>query len=133
MVAEKEKISLMKSLLSARCPRCRNGKLYSAPLYSWKFMKMNAQCDHCGQPFILEPGFFLGSAFFSYFIYAVLLTAIALGWYFGGQQISAFMILVFMILVILALTPVVLRFSKSIWIHLFIRYEGPSDRIPRKG
>jgi uncharacterized protein (DUF983 family) len=116
--------SLASSITTMRCPRCREGKMFQHPLYSWKFMDMNKACPYCGQSFILEPGFFLGASFFSYFINAILLTTVALALYYSGVQITVAVTIASTVLIVFGLLPITLRVSKSVWIHLFIRYKA---------
>lgn len=124
--------SLLSSVIAMRCPRCREGSMFPHALYSRKFMDTNKACPCCGQSFILEPGFFLGSAFFSYFINAVLLAAVALTLYYTRTNITITVALVSIIAIIFGLLPITLRLSKSIWIHIFIRYEGPCSQITKR-
>jgi uncharacterized protein (DUF983 family) len=126
------KHSLVSSVIFMRCPRCREGEMFMHRLYSAKFMVMHKRCPCCGQPFVLEPGFFLGSAFFSYFINAILLLAIALTLYYSKEEISITAMVASTLAVVFGLLPVTLRFSKSAWIHLFVRYEGHCRDIPKK-
>jgi uncharacterized protein (DUF983 family) len=128
----KESHSALSSVLATRCPRCREGKMFTAALYSTKFMEMNNTCPCCGQSFVREPGFFLGAAFFSYAINAIVLITIALILYYSGFSLSIGAMVISAVLVVFGLLPVTLRLSKAAWIHLFIRYEGPCDTIPKK-
>jgi len=125
--------SFISSVASGRCPRCREGNMFMRPTYSTRFMEMRKNCPCCGQQFLLEPGFFLGSAFFSYVINGVLLIAIALTLYYTGREITIAALILSIAFVVFGLLPVTLRVSKSLWIHLFVRYEGPCNLIPRKG
>lgn len=128
----KNERSLLGSILSFRCPRCREGKMFPYPTYSFKFITTNKACPCCGQTFLLEPGFFLGSAFFSRIIYAILLVALAVIVYRSERNTSLLLIIVYVLVVIFGLLPVVLRLSKSAWIHIFIRYEGPCRLLAKK-
>ncbi len=127
------KTLLITSIVKARCPRCRDGAMFPNSLYNRRFMDMDNQCPCCGQPFNLDPGVFLGSAYFSYFIYAVVLSGFVLAWYYTGAGIPSGAMISFMFLLIAGQLPVVLRLAKSIWIHLFVKYEGPCEEIPPKG
>ena len=129
---EKER-SLPASILSFRCPRCREGRLFPSPTYSTRFLKTNSQCPCCGQDFVVEPGFFLGSTFFSRIIYAAILLAAAVFLYRFRMENSIAVIIASVLVIIFGLLPIVLRLSKSAWIHIFIRYEGRCDQIPKKG
>ena len=62
--------------------------MYPYPVYNVRFMEMHKKCPCCHQTFVLEPGFFLGSAFFSYFINAVLLMVVALTLFYTRTRIG---------------------------------------------
>ncbi|HEY9489617.1 MAG TPA: DUF983 domain-containing protein [Chryseosolibacter sp.] len=95
-------------------------------------METNEYCPCCGESFMPEPGFFLGSAFFSYFINAGLLLGIALYLYYSEREITITAMIVSVVAVVFGLLPVTLRISKSLWIHILIGYEGPCGAIPKK-
>lgn len=124
--------SLFSSILAMTCPRCREGRMFPHATYSTKFMDTNKYCPCCGESFMPEPGFFLGAAFFSYFINAVLLLGIALYLYYSEREITITAMILAVLAVVFGLLPITLRLSKSVWIHVLIRYEGPCSAIPKK-
>jgi uncharacterized protein (DUF983 family) len=88
-------------------------------------LKMNRQCAVCGQRFEPEPGFYFGAMFISYIFLAFFSLSMTglLVFYFHFSVELAFGIL----LTTLALMFVWnLRFSRSIWIHLVIKYDPKS-------
>lgn len=125
--------SLLASIFRMTCPRCREGRMFPNAMYSRKFMQTRESCPCCGQSFVIEPGFFLGSAYFSYFFNGALLLAIALYLHYSNTTITIGAMLISILVVVFGLLPVTLRFSKSLWIHLFVRYEGPWREIRRLG
>jgi uncharacterized protein (DUF983 family) len=126
------RVPLISSIARMRCPRCREGAMFPYAFYSARFMVMNKRCPCCGQSFVLEPGFFLGAAFFSYFINAVLLTAVALTLVYYAEEVTIGAMIITIVVIVFGLLPVTLRLSKSIWIHIFVSYEGPCIEIPKK-
>lgn len=124
--------SLLTSIFSMTCPRCREGRMYPHATYSSRFLETHKKCPCCRQLFQLEPGFFLGSAFFSYAINGVLLMIFALTLMYAGEQITIAWMIAAIVIVVFGLLPFTLRLSKSFWSHLFIRYEGPCAEIPKK-
>lgn len=83
---------------------------------------MNKQCEVCGQKFEPEPGFYYGAMFISY----IFLGFFSLG--LVGLLVFAFHLSVELSFgVLLAVLAVIfwwnLRFSRSIWIHLVIRFD----------
>lgn len=83
---------------------------------------MHKTCSECGQPFDPEPGFYYGAMFISYtFIGFLSLGIVGALIYFGGLSVEmAFLILAFIIALIYLWN---LRFSRSIWIHMVVRYD----------
>lgn len=120
---KQQKDSRLYSVLKCKCPRCREGDLFLSP-NPWRLKKMLAmpdRCPVCGQDFRMEPGFYSGALWTSYPI--VVLTDLAMlspllfypayiGWICAA-----------MITTSLLLQPVIMRWGRAIWIHLFVRYE----------
>lgn len=83
-------------------------------------LDMPEKCEHCGQKYCIEPGFWLGTLWTSYpiviltelpfLIGALVSKTISPFWFFGGMVI-AFMLVY----------PIMLRLGRSIWIHINIR------------
>jgi len=82
---------------------------------------MNKQCSVCGQKFEPEPGFYFGAMFISYIFLAFFSLGLTglLVFYFHLSVDLAFLILIATLTVMFIWN---LRFSRSIWIHLMIRY-----------
>ena len=117
------------SIFQMTCPRCREGRMFPFRMYSRKFMQTSPACPCCGQSFVVEPGFYLGSAYFSYFLNGALLLSIALFLHYSDIKITILSMIISIVVVVFGLLPVTLRFSKSLWIHIFVRYEGPCREI----
>ncbi len=83
---------------------------------------MNKQCPQCGQKFEPELGFYYGAMFISYIFVGFFSLGLAglLVFYFNLSIEVAFTILIG-ILAIMFLWN--LRFSRSIWIHLLVKYD----------
>lgn len=117
------------SVISCRCPRCREGKLFVYPL-SLNFkrvIKMNENCPVCGQPTEIEVGFYYGTGFVSYGL-TVLLSVVSLvvWWLLIGLSVddSRFVLwLIFNALLLFFLQPWLMRFSRSLWISWFVMYD----------
>lgn len=121
---ERGERSLVNSILTAHCPRCRRGKLFLHPMYSKRFMEMPHECPVCELPYLPEPGFYLGAAYISYGINAILLVAVGLTLYYSPIGVDYVWAIVATIVIVIGLLPVTLRFAKSFWIHLLVRYRG---------
>lgn len=61
-----KKKPVVTSILSEKCPKCREGQIFRKKDYFLQFPKMYDNCPHCGFRFDREPGYFLGAMYFSY-------------------------------------------------------------------
>src|ERR1051325_3404452 len=87
MCAEKTSMkqrSLISSVLTNRCPHCREGKLFTNPNpYDFKTtMRMPEHCPVCGQKFELQTGFYFGTGYVSYFLAVGIILVAAALWFF---------------------------------------------------
>jgi uncharacterized protein (DUF983 family) len=127
------KPSLLTAILTAKCPRCREGKMFiSRNLYSRQFADMHPQCPCCGQTFEPEPGFYYGAMYVSFGFSTGIFLAVMVALNFLVDEITMAMVLISVLLVVVGLLPVTYRLSRAIWIHIFIRYEGPCAVIPKR-
>ena len=115
-------MNLVSSIWNYKCPKCRKGDLFVAPFDFKNPLNMHEKCSHCGQLFEPEPGYYFGAMFISYIWTAFMCPAIVgfcmlvLDWSLEG----AFAFLIF----IAALSYFfVMRISRSMYIHLDIRYD----------
>lgn len=114
--------TLINSIFSKKCPKCRSSKLFIQPMMLSKPLDMNARCPVCGQNFLPEPGFYYGAMFISYlissffFLFVAGITII----YFGFTVEGAFGLIIFLGLFLYLW---LMRISRSIWIHIMIKYD----------
>ena len=109
-------MTAVQAALRQRCPRCRKGPLFRAPL--WRgFLSMYERCPECGLRYEREPGYFLGAMYFSYLLSIPPVLALVLmiwrltGWSFDVVMGGAF-------LVWLPLVPAVTRWARVAWIYV---------------
>ena len=119
--------STVLALLSLRCPRCHQGKLFSySALNITNFAQMPAQCPVCGQSFEPEPGFYFGSMYitFGFNVATLFVVGVLLYYLFGNPDTWVYVTVVTG--VTLVLTPLILRYSRAIMLYLFggARYRG---------
>ena len=123
-MSKKKEISLVKSVVMLKCPRCREGDLFvKQGLFRYnQMLKMPEKCPVCSQVYEIEPGFWIGALWMSYpivvaietpFLFAALLTTNYSPWLFFGLMLLAFVIFF----------PLMLRLGRSIWIHISVRYD----------
>lgn len=122
--------SYIAATLGCYCPRCREGKLFKYPLDLKlnRIMKMNEHCPTCGQPTDLEVGFYYGTSYVSYLI-ALLIAAVyfvlwwmLIGFSFNDKRFIYWVVSNAVLLVILQ--PWLMRFSRSLWISWFVKYDA---------
>jgi hypothetical protein len=89
-------------------------------------MEMYEKCELCGQPTDIEVGFYYGTGYVSYlvalFICAVsfLVWWLTIGFSFEDKRFLAWIISNSVLL--LLMQPWLMRFSRSLWISWFVRY-----------
>ncbi len=96
--------------------------MFETPMKILSPLRMNKKCSVCGQKFEPEPGFYFGAMFISYVFIAFFSLGLTglLVFYFKLSVDFAFAILLG-VLALLFLWN--LRFSRSIWIHLVVKYD----------
>lgn len=139
MCAQKQikKRSLISSVFTNRCPRCRQGKLFSNsnPYNFAHNMDMPEHCPVCGQPYELQTGFYFGTGYVSYTLsvafFAISFAATYLAGLISITDNSIFYWLGASIAALLVLQPIIQRLSRSMWIAFFVRYnpEGGPVRL----
>ena len=126
----------LSSILSCRCPRCREGYLFVHPL-TLRFnrnMQMHDNCPTCGQPTDIEVGFYYGTGYVSYLLGLVLtgisfvLWFLLIGFSFSDRRFLVWLILNSLLLV--ALQPWMMRFSRVLWLSFFVSYEPDWEKTP---
>ncbi len=114
-----------------KCPRCRKGSMFvqKSPYAFGSILKMNDHCATCGQPMEIEPGFYYGTAYVSYALTVALSIATFVAWWVligFSLQDGDYRILYWGIvnaLLLIVLQPVLMRFSRSLWLSWFVKYD----------
>jgi len=107
-----------KSAVDGKCPRCRTGNMFQAPLFSLKSKKMHIHCPHCGLKFEKEPGYFYVAMYVSYvFVVAELVTACVGTYILTGNLESPWLYLVVAILTAIILAPFNYRYSRVVLMY----------------
>ena len=88
---------------------------------------MHEKCPVCGQATDIEVGFYYGTGYVSYLV-ALLISAICffLWWIIIGFSFSDNRFLYWIIsnaVLLILLQPWLMRFSRSLWISWFVRYD----------
>jgi hypothetical protein len=120
---------LLKSVFTNKCARCRRGNIFSSSNpYNLKHMtEMPEFCPVCGQLLEIEPGFYYGTGFVSYALSVMVCVASFIAWYlFVGMSLHDNRLFWWMGLnafLLLGLQPLLMRLSRSVWLHFFVRYD----------
>lgn len=128
-----QKPTLAYSILTAKCPRCREGAMFpTGTLVSTKFADMHERCDCCGQIFEPEPGYYYGAMYVSFaFNVGIFLVALfALSQLV--EEVTTTMMLALVTGTVVGLLPIIFRISRALWINIFVHYEGPCTEIAKK-
>ncbi|GIZ08902.1 DUF983 domain-containing protein [Flavobacterium sp. UMI-01] len=121
-----KKGSKLNSILTGSCPKCQNESMYvnKNPYHITSILKMNETCSHCGLRYQIEPSFFYGAMYVSYGLnVAIGIAAFIVSFIFLKSSLETSFIAIITTLIILF--PFVLRWSRNIYINMFISYEPP--------
>ncbi|MBK6364757.1 MAG: DUF983 domain-containing protein [Saprospiraceae bacterium] len=124
------KRSFIGNTIACKCPRCQQSDLFVKPFSMSKPVDMPEKCPACGQLFIPEPGFYYGAMFLSYIVSGFLFLGIV-GFLIIGFKMSVNAAMGILLLIAAALYFPLLRFSRSLWINIMIKYDP--DALLKKG
>ena len=125
------KNSKLYSMVTMTCPRCHKGDLFKTKSAYMKGMAdTNLKCSNCSEDFKREPGFYFGAAYVSYAltvalwvaVFVALVTFDAIGLIDFSFFEDAILFLVVGVLALLIFMPIMYRLSRSMWIHMFVKY-----------
>jgi uncharacterized protein (DUF983 family) len=88
-----------------------------------KFFRMPETCDQCGQKFELEPAFYYGAMYVSYGVGIAWMVSVFVAFMVLYPSFSIHVYMVSSILSLLVLTPFFFKFSRAVWINLFVKYD----------
>src|SRR5436190_18657947 len=116
-----QKPALLPSLLTMKCPVCRRGNIFvHLNPYRLKTVgKIHPLCPVCSQNFRPEPGFYFGGAMVSYALMVTFNVAVAVAFYFIAGDIFNHYIALMCTLALASLfiTPLMFRYSRTIWLY----------------
>lgn len=104
------------------CPRCRQSKIFTEPFNISDPIAMPRNCKVCSQRTEPEPGFYYGAMFVSYIIssFGLLLPTLFLIFYFKWSVMGAVSFAIFLAVITYIR---LLRLSRSLWLHLNVKYD----------
>ncbi|MBP6334041.1 MAG: DUF983 domain-containing protein [Bacteroidia bacterium] len=115
------------SVWNNKCPRCHQETVFEkANPYNLKFMfRMKPVCAHCEERYEKEPGYFYGAMYVSYALtslFFIILFLLDIFFFHLGTQL-----LFILIPGILLISPITFRWSRLIWLNMFIKYNPALD------
>ena len=124
------KNSYLYSTITNKCPRCREGKLFtgSNPYDLSNITKMHDYCPVCGQPTEIEVGFYYGTGYVSYaltvayFVSMFVAWKVLIGMSWELDDNRMFYWLGTTIFLLILIQPILMRLSRSIWLGWFVSY-----------
>jgi uncharacterized protein (DUF983 family) len=129
MSEDKRKPLYLWTVLTNRCPRCREGKIYETNnAYDLKNnLKMHRNCPVCNQPTEIEVGFYYGTSYVSYALTVAYSVATFIAWWvilgFSLYDNSIVYWLIFNGVSLILLQPVFMRLSRTLWLSWFVKYD----------
>lgn len=118
--------SRLAALFQARCPHCREAKLFR------RFLTMHEHCPVCGIRFERETGYFLMAIFIAYFILFIGFLPVLIYLFTHPLPLWTISLITFGGLGILA--PLGFYLSRILWLHLdeWLHPHGGSEAPPKQ-
>lgn len=126
---KEKKRSHISAVLTNHCPHCREGKIFIKDnAYDFKDnLKMHENCPVCKQPTEIEVGFYYGTSYVSYLLTVALSGfTFILWWIFIGISVDDNRIFYWLGInstLVLLLQPLLMRFSRTLWLSWFVKYD----------
>lgn len=126
--------SKLYSILFNKCPRCHEGDFMKEKnmFKLHKAFLMNEHCSKCGLKYMMEPSFYYGALYVNYGLTVgiSIATFVISTLFFDLSLVESFIPIV----VALVLTaPLTIRFSRIIWINLFVKYDPNAIKSKESG
>ena len=119
-----KKGSKIYSIVTGVCPKCHQESMYyhKNPYYLRHVINVKESCSKCGTQYRLEPSFFFGAMYVSYALgVAFAVAGFVVSYFAFDASIHAIFISIIATLTVFA--PIILRWSRSIWVNIFIHYD----------
>jgi uncharacterized protein (DUF983 family) len=111
------KFDKIRALINCKCPRCRVGKVFVGSPYAFRKRRTNEICSHCGLFFEIEPGYFYGAMYISYFM--IIIEGGVTGWlvYQISKSDTIWLYLAIILSLTLLLAPLNFRYSRLLLLY----------------
>lgn len=121
--------SKLYSIFTGSCPVCQKESMYkeSNPYKITRIFDMYERCSHCQTKYKMEPSFFFGAMYVSYGLGIAFSVAAFVIVYllFGGGLLTSFLAITLTLVIFM---PVIIRWSRNIWINLFLSYDEDAGK-----
>ena len=128
-------ISKLQAVIQCKCPRCREGAIFTGSMYGFNIQRTNHSCSHCNQRFEIEPGYFYAAMYVSYAMNMIEMITMGFAtYYFSGGRLdfdSLWLYVGIIFIGSLLLSPLNYRYSRIILLHWLspkIRYNARYDQ-----
>lgn len=112
------------SIFRQKCPKCHKGDFFVGPTLKMKTMtQIHDKCPACEENYTPEPGFYYGAMYTSYAISVALGVAGFIATWVIVPDASAELLLAVVIATIFLPFPRAFRWSRLIWINIFVHYD----------
>jgi uncharacterized protein (DUF983 family) len=116
------------SILKRKCPHCHEGDFFVSSPYNFRHMgAVKEKCEHCGEAFSKEPGFYYGAMYVSYALGVAVFVAVFLLTYLFYPSPGAFEYIMLIGIMMVVLGPYLYSLSKIIWANLFMSYKNKTN------
>ncbi|MGB7786710.1 MAG: DUF983 domain-containing protein [Salinimicrobium sp.] len=120
------------SILTGTCPVCQEESMYKEknPYKINKLFDMHERCSNCHTKYKMEPSFFFGAMYVSYAVGIAFAVAAFVIAYFllNMTRLNTFITIVVVLIIFL---PVIIRWSRNIWINFFFSYDPKKGKIKK--
>ncbi len=111
------------SAYHGKCPKCNVGDLWvNKRSYKKGFTQMHDKCSNCELVYDLEQGFWYGAMYISYAMGVAVVVSIVVA-LSVLTNFSVFEKSGVASLVLVILMPILFRYSRSLWINIFVRFD----------
>jgi uncharacterized protein (DUF983 family) len=113
------KKSVLASIFNAKCPRCKEGDLFTHHIFNLKHVSsMHSNCPNCNLRYEKQPGNFYGAMYVSYAFSTglFLVTAFILYYFFNDPSIEVYLLTILGVAVVLF--PVNFRYSRVLFLYI---------------
>ncbi|WP_139958338.1 DUF983 domain-containing protein [Flavicella sediminum] len=124
-----KKGSKLYSILKFKCPQCHEGEFFidKRSFKLSKLTQLHEHCPNCNLKYMMEPSFFYGAMYVAYGLtvgLSILIFVIS-NLVFGLDLLESFLAIIILLLIT---GPINLKFSRIIWINIFVKYKAQEKK-----